>query len=146
MPGRAAQILITERQQDILRTLRHAVTAPAHLRQRAAVILLAFAGRRNDAIAAEVGLGRRQVGRWRRRWARAWNELIAVECCETWADLRRAIAAVLRDEPRPGAPGKFTPEQVTQILAVACEPYSGPRKLDRRLSYSGGPRKGEEGR
>jgi transposase len=36
--------------------------------------------------------------------------------------LRRAIEAVLTDEPRPGAPAKFTPEQVTQILAVACEP------------------------
>jgi transposase len=36
--------------------------------------------------------------------------------------LRRAIEAVLADEPRPGAPAKFTPEQVTQILAVACEP------------------------
>jgi transposase len=36
--------------------------------------------------------------------------------------LRRAIEAVLTDEPRPGAPAKFTPEQVAQILAVACEP------------------------
>jgi transposase len=36
--------------------------------------------------------------------------------------LRRAIEDVLSDEPRPGAPGKFTPEQVTQILVIACEP------------------------
>ena len=36
--------------------------------------------------------------------------------------MRRAITAVLTDEPRPGAPAKFTPEQVTQILAIACEP------------------------
>ena len=34
----------------------------------------------------------------------------------------RPITAVLSDEPRPGAPAKFTPEQVTQILAIACEP------------------------
>jgi transposase len=122
MPGKAAKIVITERQCDILRTLRNATTAPAHLRKRAAVILLAFDGLRNEDIAHEVGLGRRQVGRWRRRWAQAWDQLTERECCETKADLRRAIEALLSDEARPGAPGKFTPEQVTQILAVACEP------------------------
>jgi transposase len=122
MPGKAAKIVITERQQHILLTLRDATTAPSHLRQRAAVILLAFDGLRNEAIAPEVGLGRRQVGRWRRRWARAWDRLVGLECSESQAALRRAIAAVLADGPRPGAPAKFTPEQVTQILAVACEP------------------------
>ena len=122
MPGKAAKIVITERQCDILRTLRNATTAPAHLRKRAAVLLLAFDGLRNEDIAHEVGLGRRQVGRWRRRWAQAWDQLTERECCETKADLRRAIEALLSDEARPGAPGKFTPEQVTQIVAVACEP------------------------
>ena len=29
---------------------------------------------------------------------------------------------MLGDEPRSGAPGKFTPEQVARSLAVACEP------------------------
>jgi transposase len=131
MPGKAARITITERQHDILRTLRDAVTAPSHLRQRAAIILLAFDGVRNDEIAKQVGLGQRPVGLWRRRWAKAWSRLIDLECCETKADLRRAIAAVLSDEPRPGAPGKFTPEQVTQILAVACEP---PEKSGRPIT------------
>ena len=51
MPGKAAKITITERQHDILLTLRNAVTAPSHLRQRAAVILLAFDGLRNEDIA-----------------------------------------------------------------------------------------------
>lgn len=132
MPGQAAKILITERQQVILRTLRDAVTAPSHLRQRAAVVLAAFDGVRNEDIAAEVGLGRRQVGRWRRRWATAWADLTELECRETKADLRRAIEATLSDEPRPGAPGKFTPEQVTQILAVACEP---PAKSGRPITH-----------
>jgi transposase len=46
--------------------------------------------------------------------------------------LRRAIEAVLTDAPRPGAPGKFTPEQVTLILAVACEP---PEKSGRPITH-----------
>jgi transposase len=132
MPGKAAKLTITERQQDILLTLRNAVTAPSHLRQRATIILLAFDGLRNQDIAEEVGLGRRQVGRWRRRWAKAWSRLIDLECRETKADLRRAIEALLTDEARPGAPGKFTPEQVTQILAVACEP---PEKSGRPITH-----------
>ena len=48
---------------------------PSRLRQRAAIILMAFDGLLNEAIAAQVGLTHRQVGRWRRRWAHAWNQL-----------------------------------------------------------------------
>jgi transposase len=132
MPGKAAKIVITERQQEILQTLRNAVTAPARLRQRAALILLAFEGRRNDEIAQEVGLAPEPVGLWRRRWARDFDRLIGIECTETRAALRRAIEAVLSDEQRPGAPAKFTPEQVTRILAVACEP---PEKSGRPITH-----------
>jgi transposase len=132
MPGKAAKITITERQQEILRTLRNAVTAPSRLRQRASIILLAFEGHRNEEIAQEVGLAQGPVGLWRRRWACAFGRLIHLECSETRAKLRRAIEAVLSDEPRPGAPGKFTPEQVTQILAVACEP---PEKSGRPITH-----------
>jgi transposase len=122
MPGQAARITITERQQEILRSYSRSTTAPSRLRQRASIILMAFDGLLNDDIARSVGLIHRQVGRWRRRWADAWEQLISIECCESRAALRSAIEAVLSDEPRPGAPGKFTPEQVTRILAVACEP------------------------
>jgi transposase len=132
MPGKAAKTTITERQQEILQTFSRAVTAPSRLRQRATIIILAFEGLLNEDIGRRIGLTHRQVGRWRRRWANAWNQLINIECCESRADLRRAIEAILSDEPRSGAPGKFTPEQVTQILAVACEP---PAKSDRPITH-----------
>jgi len=132
MPGKAAKITITERQKEILQTFSRSVTAPSRLRQRASIIVLAFDGLLNEDIAARVGLTHRQVGRWRRRWANAWNQLIDIECCESRAALRRAIEAILSDEPRPGAPGKFTPEQVVQILAVACEP---PEKSGRPITH-----------
>jgi transposase len=132
MPGKAAKITITERQQKILQTFSRSVIAPSRLRQRAAIIVLAFDGLLNEDIAERVGLTHRQVGRWRRRWANAWNRLIDIECRESRAVLRRAIETVLSDEPRPGAPGKFTPEQVVQILAVACEP---PEKSGRPITH-----------
>ncbi len=44
MPGKAAKITITERQPEILQTLSRSVVAPSRLRQRAAIIVLAFDG------------------------------------------------------------------------------------------------------
>src|SRR3954464_12744686 len=132
MPGKAAKITITERQLEILQTFARSVTAPSRLRQRASIIVLAFEGLLNQDIAAKVGLTQRQVGRWRRRWADAWKQLVDIECRESRVVLRRAVEAILTDEPRPGAPGKFSPEQVTQILAVACEP---PEKSGRPITH-----------
>ena len=111
MPGQAAKTIITERQQEILRTFSRSVTAPARLRRRATIIILAFDGLLNEDIAQRVGLTRRQVGRWRRRWAHAWNRLIDIECCESRANLRCAIEEVLADEPRPGTPPSSLPSK-----------------------------------
>jgi transposase len=94
--------------------------------------LRAFERTDNQDIAAEIDLNRNSVGVWRRRWAEAWERLTIIECTGTQADLRRAIETVLSDEPRPGNPGKFTPEQITQILALACEP---PSKSSRPITH-----------
>ena len=48
MPGKAAKITITERQQEILQTFSRSVTAPSRLRQRASIIVLAFDGLLNQ--------------------------------------------------------------------------------------------------
>lgn len=122
MPGSANKLWITERQQEVLQYLRKSTTCALRLIQRATIVLLAFDGWDNQDIAHEVGLNRNAVSHWRRRWANAWESLILIECQETRAQLRRAIEDVLSDAPGRGSPGKFTPEQVTQILALACEP------------------------
>jgi hypothetical protein len=132
MPGSAAKIVISERQQAILHSLSRASTVAKCLAQRATVILLAFAGRDNRDIACQVGLERHQIGLWRRRWQAAFPRLIRIECLETAATLRQAIEAVLRDQPRSGSPGTFTAEQITLILAVACEP---PEKSGRPITH-----------
>ena len=128
MPGKAAKITITERQQDILQTFSRSVTAPSRLRQRASIILLGFDGLLNEDIAERVGLTHRQVGRWRRRWANAWDQLMDIECCESRAALRRAIEAVLSDEPRPGAPARSPPNR---------SPRSWPSPASRPRSRAG---------
>lgn len=77
-------------------------------------------------------MGRRQVGIWRRRWQVSWDALIAIECTETTAGLRRAIEEVLSDAPRAGCGGTFTAEQVTGIIAIACE---DPKNCGRPIDY-----------
>src|SRR5436190_5170184 len=122
MPGRAAKIIITERQQEVLQTMTRSSTCPQAIAQRARMILLGFDGLDNEDIADRIGCERHGVGIWRRRWADAWQRLVLIECCEKEAALANAIAELLSDLPRSGCPGKFTAEQVTQVLAVACEP------------------------
>ena len=123
MPGSAAKVVITERQQEVLRKLSTATTVAKRLVQRATIILLAFAGMDNQNIAQQVSLERHQIGVWRRRWQQAFNNLVRIECTEDApAKLRHAIEALLADEPRPGSPGKFTAEQITLLFALACEP------------------------
>jgi transposase len=121
MPGSAAKVVITERQHEVLQEIVNARTSPVRLAQRASIVLQGFAGVDNADIAQEIGLGPDCVGLWRRRWAKVWPRLTVFECAENPADLRRAITAVLDDRPRSGNPGRFTPEQITQILALACE-------------------------
>ncbi len=132
MSGKAAKIQITEKQQRILQQIDRSKTAPKRLVQRVGVILMGFAGKLNVTIAQELGLARKQVGLWRQRWQQSFDGLVAIECRETPTALRRAIEDVLGDAPRSGSPGTFTGEQVTQILAVACEsPELSGRPIDR---------------
>jgi putative transposase len=132
MPGRARKLIITERQQATLQTMTRSSTCPQALAQRARMILSAFEGLTNEQIAERLGCERHAVGPWRHRWADAFDRLVLVECCEKPSALLGAIKALLGDRPRSGSPGKFTAEQVTRILAVACE---GPEKSGRPVTH-----------
>ena len=121
MPGKAAKIRLSECQKEILEGIVRKSTSQQRVVSRAWMILLGFEGRWNETIAAELGMCAAQVGQWRRRWADNWDRLIAIECGEGLKALEKGIAELLCDAPRSGSPGKFTAEQVTQILAVACE-------------------------
>jgi transposase len=132
MPGKAAKVTITEKQQQILNEFSRSRSEPYFLRQRSTLILLAFAGLLNEQIAPQVDLERHQVGLWRTRWVDAFDRLVLVECLEDLATLRQAIRDLLADAARPGAPGTFTAEQLAQIFAVACEP---PEKSGRPITH-----------
>ena len=103
MPGKAAKVVVTERQQDILRQMVRSRSCPQGLAQRAEIILLAFDGWQNGPIADHIGCERHAVGLWRRRWADAFATLVRIECLEGLSALETAIEDVLSDNPRSTA-------------------------------------------
>ena len=132
MPGMAAKVVISERQQEALQSMVWSRSCPQGLARRAEIILLAFSGLKNEVIAERLGCERHGIGTWRRRWRKFFPRLVVIECTEKPPALREAIEQVLGDLPRAGCGGKFTAEQIAQILAVACEP---PEKSGRPVTH-----------
>jgi putative transposase len=132
MPGKAAKVIVTERQLATLKTMAGSSTCPQGVAQRARMIVLAFAGETNESIAQRIQCERHMVGVWRRRWVRAFQRLVLVECGEKDSALPCAIERLLSDSPRRGWAGKFSAEQVTEIIAVACEP---PEQCGRPVTH-----------
>ena len=124
MSGKAARIVLTETMYGIIQSYANRRTTPQSIAVRLRIILGGFEKASNIDIARLVGVGREQVGVWRRRWRDSLEALLSIELNELRAELDRAILDVLSDAPRSGSPGKFTPEQVVEIISIACEPPS----------------------
>jgi hypothetical protein len=119
MRGRhpAVPVTLSDAERVILEGWARERRGPRSRTERAALLLRAAAGERNSAIGHAVGLGREAVRMWRRRWQDA-----ATRRAEATAEDREAVLdAILADAPRPGAPARFSAEQVARIVAVACE-------------------------
>jgi transposase len=119
---RPVSLEVTPRQQQLLEQIVRRASSPQSEATRAKIILAAASGLNNQAIADRLGLDVQTVRTWRGRWAEAADRLAAIETEGDAAALRAAVHELLRDAPRPGAPGTFTPEQICQIVAVGCEP------------------------
>jgi transposase len=101
-----------------LNDLARAHSTPQKLAERARIVLLAATGVGIAETAQQLGIWRKTVSHWRRRWRNA--------------DAQARVAARLSDAPRCGAPATFTPEAICQIMAMACE---DPETLDVPISH-----------
>ncbi len=129
-------IILTPTQRETLRCLERRQRTPQQLVRRVRIILEAASGASNTRIAELLGINRGQVRTWRKRWLEAAPRLIDAEeeAKEKAAEeeergnsvlITKVLEEVLADEPRPGTPVTFGPEQIVRIVAVACE---DPRK------------------
>ena len=108
---RPPRVVLTDGERADLERLVRAYTTGQQLALRARIVLLAGDGRNNLQIARELDVDDETPGHWRRRWLQ-------------FADMpldEVSVAKRLADAPKPGAPPKFTPEQICQIIALACE-------------------------
>src|ERR1017187_7027215 len=91
------------------------------LAQRARIVLLCAEGKSNIAVAAELGITRETVGRWR-------NRFVTARC------------AGLSDEPRPGVPRTITDSQIEEVVVRTLEevPEGATHWSKRELARQGG--------
>lgn len=119
---RPAALTLTAAARQALETLVNRHSTPQQLALRARIILAAAAGQRNGEIARALQVARETVRFWRARWL-ALEEIPLAE---------QSVEARLTDLPRPGAPGRITPEQWCHLAALVCEV---PEGSDRPISH-----------
>ena len=128
-----ATIELSTRQRALLERLRQRQTAPQRLIRRVLILLALAANPCLQTAARDLGLNRISVRLWRDRWRDAAEALAQAEKDDLPdSQLLGLIQGLLADAPRPGGPATFTPEQIVQIVAVACEP---PAKSGRPISH-----------
>ena len=115
----ATQIELSELERQELAQILRRKSTPQQVALRTKIILRAATGSSNGKIAEELGISIEMSRLWRRRW----TELSTREV---------AVGERLKDAPRPGSPGTFTMEQITQLYAIACSP---PAQYGRPLSH-----------
>jgi transposase len=108
---RPPKVVLSEQERAELERLVRAYTTGQQLALRARIVLLAGDGWNNLQIARELGVDDETPGHWRRRWLKFGDAPLE----------ELSVAKRLADAPKPGAPPKFTPEQICQIIALACE-------------------------
>lgn len=118
---RACQLVLPDRQRRILEVVVRRTHCPQVIALRARVVLAAARGTGMSMVGREMSCSRELARRWRDRFAQAqagWGS-----AAETWDDetLTDKVVSLLEDRERSGAPATFTPEQLCQIVALACE-------------------------
>jgi transposase len=98
---------LTDEENEEMKRLAHARTAPARLVERARMIWLASQGQRVAAIAVEMRVHPQTVRHWLKRF-------------------NAAGVAGVQDAPRSGRPATYTPEQVGAVIAAAL---TDPQRL-----------------
>ncbi len=92
------------------------------LAERSRILLLSADGLPNKKQAALLGVDVQRIRRWRNRWCdSAYRVEAAIDGGASGRDLAALLQDLLADSHRSGTPPKFTPEQVTAIIQLACE-------------------------
>ena len=130
---RPTPINVSPRQRALLQSILKRHTASQRLVRRVTILLALADNPAVEAVADRLRLNRLTVRLWRDRWLQAADVLRQAEQqVASDSQLLNLVEQVLTDAPRPGAPATFTPEQLVQLVAVACEP---PERSGRPIDH-----------
>ncbi len=122
MPGpKALEIVLTAAEHRELQRLVRARTTGQQLAERARIVLLAAEGLSTAEVARRLHVHIDTAREWRARWRTSAGSPPA----------ERSVAERLADAPKSGRPARITPEQICQLVALACE---RPSNADRPVS------------
>ena len=117
MPGpKSPEIVLTKEERSQLQRLVRARTTGQQLALRARIVLLVAEGLSTAEVARRLHLHIDTAREWRERWR---------------ASAASPLGERLTDAPKSGRPARITPEQICQIIALACEI---PADSDRPIS------------
>jgi transposase len=119
----AMEIRLTPTLEHTLQQIARRYTNPYWLVVRAKMVLYAAEGFNNAEIGRRLDTTTNTVRRWRRHWLEAAGTLAEAVDAEGVEDGERLrwVTDVLSDAVRSGREATFSPEQIVQIVAVACE-------------------------
>lgn len=132
-PSVSPRVQLTARQRACLEQIVRRQTSPQRLVRRAKILLALETGATQCHVMRQMHLNRGTVQVWCRRWCALAPKLAQMEADEdSDTALTAVIVEALTDSPRSGTPATFTPEQIVQMVAVACE---DPRDSGRPVSH-----------
>ncbi len=123
---------LTDRLKAILEQILKNGKSPQALAKRAQMIHDCHRGISKNGIAILVGKSRSTVHRRVERWQEKVQELTEMEETVDDVHLAEKVREALSDAPKSGAPPKYTIEQITKVVALACEP---PEDSGRPISH-----------
>jgi transposase len=125
MRGKKSTIHLSDKEREDLERVTRRQNAAQKLVRRAHIVLLANEGVSYGQIARKLNIEPNVVTTWVKRWHETRQDGQADED-------GLPVEERLADAPRSGAPDTFTPEQVCQIVALACEP---PKLYGRPITH-----------
>ena len=122
-------LTLTDFQTQFLEKTSRRRSISKRIVDRATIVLKVNAGCPKRVLSREMAVNILTVRKWCKRFSKAADSLREMENALQQTDApakakreyERAILAVFEDRWRCGAPMKFSAEQVTHIVAIACE-------------------------
>lgn len=130
---RSEKIIMSSHIENILKTIVNCTKNSYRLVRRAKIILELANGITISHISQKWDLSRSQIRHWKNKWTKNYSLLEQGEQENLSVEkLKSMIISILNDAQRAGRPNTYSPEQIVQIVSVACE---DPSNSSRPVSH-----------